>query len=283
MVPTQEGNWFYRSEDGNYWRCLHFIERTYNRDNAEIPEDASEAGRIFARFQNFLSDLNVNDLKETIPHFHHTPTRFAKFQEIVSLDTFNRAKTCRKEIDWVLGKEPMTKIITSKLADGSIPTRVTHNDTKFNNVLFCEDSDKAICVTDLDTVMPGTILYDFGDQIRTTTSHAAEDEKDLNKVVIDLDMFQGLTRGYISEAITFLKKQEIDLLVFSGQLITFQIGLRFLTDYLEGDVYFKTHRECQNLDRARAQFALVMSMEKNEEIMQSIVNKAVSEISLNQK
>ncbi len=275
MVPTLKGDWFHRDDEGNYWRCLHFIERTYNRDNAESPEDAFEAGRIFARFQSYLADLEVGQLRETIPFFHHTPTRFSRFREVLSRDSQNRAKECRKEIEWTLAQEPMTSVIASKLESGALPTRVTHNDTKFNNVLFCEDTDRSICVTDLDTVMPGTILYDFGDQIRTTTTHAAEDEKDLNKVIIDLDMFEGLTRGYLSEALSFLTPEELKLLVFSGRLITFQIGLRFLTDYLEGDVYFKIRRKGQNLDRARAQFALVKSMELHAEKMQNIVDQAI--------
>ncbi|MDL5049751.1 phosphotransferase [Oscillatoria amoena NRMC-F 0135] len=275
MVPTTTGAWFHRDDGGNYWRCLHFIERSYNRDNAESPADAAEAGRIFARFQSFLSDLPAGKLGETIPRFHHTPTRFINFSDALAKDAHNRAAICRETIDWALSKEPMTTVISSGLDSGALPVRVTHNDTKFNNVLFCEDTDRAICVTDLDTVMPGSILYDFGDQIRTTTSHAAEDEPDTSKISIDLDMFEGLTRGYLSEAIGFLTPEEIRLLVFSGRLITYQIGLRFLTDYLEGDVYFKTHRPRQNLDRARAQFALARSMENHGDAMEKIVEEAV--------
>lgn len=277
MVPTIDGKYFYQSPEGDYWRCLHFIERSYNRDVAESPADAYEAGRIFSRFQHLLSDLQVSSLHETIPSFHHTPTRFKRFQEVLKKAPESKIKEARKEIQWAHSQESICSIITGKIEDKSLPTRVTHNDTKFNNVLFCEDTEKAICVTDLDTVMPGTVLYDFGDQIRTTTSPAAEDERDLSSVVIDLEMFEGLARGYLSEAQDFLTVQEIDLLAFSGRLITYQIGLRFLTDYLEGDVYFKTHRPGHNLDRTRAQFALAQSMETSQDKMNSIVQKCLQD------
>ncbi|MDX2227708.1 MAG: aminoglycoside phosphotransferase family protein [Verrucomicrobiae bacterium] len=271
LIPARDGSFLHVDPEGNHWRCLHYIEKSYSLDRATSPEDARQAGVAFARFQKFLADFPGQSLHETIPYFHHTPKRFETFQEVVRDDTHQRRASCAPEIEWALSQESMTRLVIGKLESGELPVRVTHNDTKFNNVLFCEETDEAICVTDLDTVMPGTVLYDFGDQIRTTTTHAPEDETDLGKVVIDLEMFRGLVEGYLCEAHTFLTAGERELLAFSGRLITFQIGLRFLTDYLQGDVYFKTHRPSHNLDRARAQFALCRSMERVQGPMEKIV------------
>jgi Ser/Thr protein kinase RdoA (MazF antagonist) len=238
---------------------------------AEKPDQAYEAGRAFGCFQKLLADLPASSLHETIPFFHHTPRRFAKFKEVLEKDSQARAGGASDAIAFVLKREPMVSVITKALEDGSLPLRITHNDTKINNVLFDNKTGKAICVIDLDTTMPGSALYDFGDMVRTTTSFAAEDEKDLAKVRMEKEMFRALAAGYLEEAGDFLTDKELELLVFSGELITFTIGLRFLTDYLEDDVYFRIHRPGHNLDRARVQFALVKSMEDQEKEMEECI------------
>jgi Ser/Thr protein kinase RdoA (MazF antagonist) len=275
LVPAKSGRCFHVTEEGNYWRAYRFVGDCYILNVAEKPEQAREAGRAFGRFQKLLADLPAASFHETIPHFHHTPRRFARFREVLSQDVHRRAGEARDAIGFALDRESMTSVVTDALADGRLPLRITHNDTKINNVLFDNTTGKGLCVIDLDTTMPGSALYDFGDMVRTTTSFAAEDERDLAKVKLEIGMFRALARGYLEEAIDFLTPEEIDLLVFSGRLITFTIGLRFLTDFLEGDVYFRTHRAGQNLDRARAQFALVRSMEEQEKDMDKAVRSLV--------
>jgi len=271
LANSRAGHCFYRSPEGNYWRAYRFVGDTHIINIARQPEQALEAGRAFGRFQKLLADLPAASLHETIPFFHHTPRRFARFREVLEKNPHARAEAARDAVEFALGRESMTSVVTDALEKGNLPLRITHNDTKINNILFDDASGKAICIIDLDTTMPGSALYDFGDMVRTTTSFAAEDETDLSKVMIEMDMFRALADGYIEEAAGFLTEKELDLLVFSGRLITFTIGLRFLTDHLEGDVYFRIHRPGQNLDRARAQFALVRSMEENAEEMENAV------------
>jgi hypothetical protein len=261
LVDSLSGKSFYLSPKGNFWRAYRFVGDVHILNVAERPEQAYEAGRAFGCFQTLLADLAASSLHETIPYFHHTPRRFLKFKETLKKDVYGRATVARDAVTFALEREGMVSRVTDALENGGIPLRITHNDTKINNVLFDDKTGKAVCVIDLDTTMPGSVLYDFGDMVRTTTSFAAEDERDLTKVKLEPDMFRALAEGYIEEASDFLTDEEFDLLVFSGRLITFTIGLRFLTDYLEGDVYFRTHRPGQNLDRARAQFALVKSIE----------------------
>lgn len=267
LARSKSGKSFYLSSDGNYWRAYHYVGESHIVDVAKKPEQAYEAGRAFGCFQKLLADLPASSLHETIPFFHHTPRRFARFKEVLEKDAHAWAEGAKDAVTFVLEREPMISVVTGALEDGSLPLRITHNDTKINNVLFDDRTGKAICVIDLDTTMPGSALYDFGDMVRTTTSFSAEDEKDLAKVKMEMEMFRALAEGYLEEASEFLTEKELDLLVFSGRLITFTIGLRFLTDYLEGDVYFRIHRPGQNLDRARVQFALVKSMEEQERKM----------------
>jgi Ser/Thr protein kinase RdoA (MazF antagonist) len=268
LLYSRSGRCFYRSPEGDYWRAYRFVGNAHIINVATRPEEAYEAGRAFGCFQKLLSDLDAASLHETIPFFHHTPRRFARFKEVLAADVCGRAEEARDAVTFALEREPMTAIITDALADRRLPLRITHNDTKINNVLFDDVTGKAICVIDLDTTMPGSSLYDFGDMIRTTTSFAAEDERDLSKVRLEIEIFRALAEGYLAEAGDFLTPEEINLLVFSGRLITYTIGLRFLTDFLEGDVYFRVHRPGQNLDRARAQFGLVRSMEEQAEAME---------------
>jgi aminoglycoside phosphotransferase (APT) family kinase protein len=206
-------------------------------------------------------------LHETIPDFHHTPKRFTALEQAIAADAAGRAALAKPEIEFARAR----KSITGILLDANLPERITHNDTKFNNVLLDDKTGEAVCVIDLDTVMPGLALYDFGDMVRTTTSPAAEDEKDLSQVTMQFPMFEALVRGYLESAGAFLTAAEREYLAFSGKVITFEIGIRFLADYLAGDTYFKVHREGHNLDRCRTQFRLVESIERQEEEMSRLV------------
>jgi Ser/Thr protein kinase RdoA (MazF antagonist) len=271
LLYARSGKCCYVSPEGEYWRAYRFVGDVHIINVATRPEEAFEAGLAFGRFQKLLSDLEASSLHETIPFFHHTPRRFSRFKEVLANDARDRAREAQDAVAFALEHEPMTAVVTDALAGGRIPLRITHNDTKINNVLFDNRTGKAICIIDLDTTMPGSSLYDFGDMVRTTTSFAAEDERDLTRVKLEPEMFQALSEGYLQEAGDFLTPAELALLVFSGRLVTFTIGLRFLTDFLEGDVYFRVHRPGQNLDRARTQFALVRSMEEHEKGMEECI------------
>ena len=273
LIPTRDGQPFYRDGNGEYWRTFVFIEGVRTFEAAQTPAQAFEAGRAFGEFQGLLADLPGARLKETIPHFHHTRKRYEAFLSAVQEDRLNRAGHAKEEIAWALKHEALADVLIDALAAGKIPERVTHNDTKFNNVLLDSTSGKALCVVDLDTVMPGLALYDFGDMVRTTTSPTVEDELDLRKVRLHPPMFEALTRGYLSAAGQFLTPAEKDFIVFSGKLITFTIGLRFLTDFLRGDVYFRVHRPGHNLDRCRTQFKLIDSIEEQEAALTKLVRQ----------
>lgn len=267
LIPARDGRAWHVDEEGHHWRAFRFIENAHTYDAVESTEQAFQAAKAFGHFQKMLSSLPAPRLHDTIPDFHNTPKRFATLLEAIDADAAGRAIQARPEIDFALKHQP----IVSLLLDANLPERVTHNDTKFNNVLLDDDTGEGICVIDLDTVMPGLALYDFGDMVRTTTSPAMEDERDLSKVNLQFPMFEALLRGYLTSAGDFLTKAEKQYLVFSGKLITFEIGIRFLTDYLAGDTYFKVHRDSQNLDRCRTQFKLVESIEQQEERMERLV------------
>jgi hypothetical protein len=267
LVSTRTGEAYHRDGEGNYWRCYLFIEMAKTYDAVESPQQAYQAAKAFGQFQKMLADLPAPRLHDTIPDFHHTPKRFANLEKAIAANKVNRLSLANAEIEFALQR----KSICSVLLDAKLPERVTHNDTKFNNVMLDNATGEGICVIDLDTVMPGLALYDFGDMVRTTTSPAKEDERDLSKVQMQFPMFEALVRGYLSSAGEFLTPAEKKLLAFSGKLITFEIGLRFLTDYLEGDTYFKVHRDGHNLDRCRTQFKLVESIEQQEKAMNKLV------------
>ncbi|MGQ9673389.1 MAG: phosphotransferase enzyme family protein [Candidatus Aminicenantales bacterium] len=271
LVPSRSGRSYHRTPQGEYWRAYRFVGNAHIINVATRPEQASEAGRAFGGFQRLLADLPASTLHETIPFFHHTPRRLARFKEVLATDPHRRAAQAEDAIAFVLERTGMVGVVTDGLDAGRLPLRVTHNDTKINNVLFDNETGKAICVIDLDTTMPGSILYDFGDMVRTTTCRTEEDEPDISKVKMEMDLFSALVEGYLQEAGEFLTEEEIGLLAFSGRLITFTIGLRFLTDFLAGDVYFRTNRSGQNLDRARVQFALIQSMEKQAQEMEDCI------------
>jgi hypothetical protein len=266
LIPARGGKPYYCDTEGNHWRVYIFIEGARTFDAVESPRQAFEAAKAFGRFQKLLADLPAPRLHDTIPDFHHTPKRFAALERAIEADVANRAKLAKAEIEFALNH----KADTSVLLDAKLPERVTHNDTKFNNVMLDDATGEGICVIDLDTVMPGLALYDFGDMVRTTTSPAQEDERDLSKVTMQFPMFEALARGYLAAA-EFLTPPERKFLPFSGKLITFEIGIRFLMDFLAGDTYFKVHREGHNLDRCRTQFKLVESIAAQEAAMNKLV------------
>lgn len=274
LIPTRSGRSWHVDATGNRWRCYHFIEGATGHDVVRSPAQAYAAAKAFGAFQSLLADLPGERLRETIPDFHHTPARFARFQEALAKDAHGRAALAVPEIAFALARAGDVGVVVDALRAGTLPERVTHNDTKLNNVLLDDVTQEGVCVIDLDTVMPGSVLYDFGDLVRTSTSPAAEDETDLSKVRMQLPMFEALIHGYLAAAGGFLTPKEKELLPFAGKLITFEIGLRFLTDWLEGDTYFKIKRPTHNLDRARTQFKLVESIEAQLPAMQALVAQA---------
>lgn len=278
LVTAREGKPWLRDEAGEYWRVFHFIEDTVSRDVVQSTEQAYAAARAFGDFQKSLLHLDPRALHETIPDFHDTPRRYAQFESAVLSDPLGRAGEARVEIEFARARRNTVARLIDLCQLGEIPERVAHNDTKLNNVLFDDTSGEALCVIDLDTVMPGLSLYDFGDLVRTCSSGAQEDERDLSKVELRLPYFEALTFGYLEATRAFLTPVEIDHLTFVGGLITFETGLRFLTDYLLGDVYFKTHDAEQNLDRCRMQFKLVRSMERQADGMEDVVREVVARI-----
>lgn len=278
VIPTRSGNPFYQDQNGDYWRTFLFVENVRSYESVESVEQATEAGRGFGKFQKCLVDLQGDRLHETIPYFHHTRQRFEAFRAAVNADKYRRAEHATREIEFALARENIVDVLLQALGNGEIPERITHNDTKFNNVLLDVRTGKAMCVVDLDTVMPGLSLYDFGDMVRTTTSPTLEDEKDLNRVEMRLEMFEALAQGFLNEVGNQLSPAEIRYVPFSGKLMAFTIGLRFLTDYLSGDFYFRVHRPGHNLDRARTQFKLVESIERQEKQMEQAVERIMNSL-----
>jgi len=272
VIPARDGRPYARDAVGNWWRMYLFIERARTYDLIENERQAYEAARAFARFQNQLADLPAPRLHETIPAFHNTLKRLDALEAAIAADAFGRKADVAAEIEFIEAHREQCGRLLARNAAGDIPERITHNDTKINNVMLDDASGEGICVIDLDTVMPGLALYDFGDMVRSATAAAKEDERDLAKVGSRIGMFEALARGYLSEA-RFLLPTEIEELAFSGRLITLTIGIRFLTDYLSGDVYFKTHRPGQNLDRCRTQLQMVRSMEAQSAAMETIVRE----------
>ena len=270
IVPALDGRPYCQDAGGEYWRTFDYIGGAHTCEAVESAAQATEVARAFGAFQSQLVDLPGARPHETIPAFHDTPSRFRALVAAVEADAHNRAREARPEIASALAREPITETLLALHRAGQMPERITHNDTKLNNVMLSE-SGEGICVIDLDTVMPGLALYDFGDMVRTATSPALEDEQDLSKVRMQMPMFEALVEGYLSSAGSFLTNTEREHLAFSGKLITLEIGIRFLTDFLCGDTYFRTSRAGHNLDRCRTQFALVESIESQEEAMVAYV------------
>jgi Ser/Thr protein kinase RdoA (MazF antagonist) len=272
VVPTKDGALWARDADGNWWRSYLFIENVHTREICASPDEARVLGASAGRFQKQLADLPAPRLHDTIPAFHNMEKRYARFHEALAKDAFNRAQTAAAEIAFMQENENRGGMLIRALNEGRIPERIAHNDTKMNNILLDDVTGDALCVIDLDTVMPGTCLFDAGDLIRTVATKAAEDERDLNKVSFALEYFEALIEGYLSEASFFLTEEEKALITESGRNITHIMALRFLTDYLEGDHYYHISRDGHNLDRCRNQIALVRSIDAFWDEAQSIVD-----------
>ena len=267
LIAARDDRAWHEDAEGKHWRAYRFIEGARTYDTVASPQQALQAAKAFGQFQRMLAGLPAPRLHDTIPDFHHTPKRFEAFEQAVAADIAGRAIDAKPEIEFAFAHQSIAAV----LLDAGLPERVTHNDTKFNNVMFDDVTGEGLCVVDLDTVMPGLALYDFGDMVRTATSLADEDEQELSKVYMQFPMFEALARGYLSTAGGFLTKAEKQHLAFSGKAITFEQGIRFLTDYLAGDTYYKVHREGHNLDRCRTQFKLIESMEQQEEQMNRLI------------
>lgn len=273
LVPTTDGRSYYLSPAGDYWRALLLIEDARSYQVAENLGIYYQAARGFGRFMRMLDDFPIDDLFESIPDFHHTPKRLQTFAQAVEDDRANRVQAVQAEIDFILSRADEADILIDLQQQGVMPLRVTHNDTKFENVMIDDGSGESICVIDLDTVMPGFAVFDFGDSVRSGASTGAEDEPDISKVTLDLAVFDRLAQGFLEETRATLTPIEIDHLVFGAKLITYEQAIRFLTDHLNGDTYYKTQRENQNLDRCRTQIKLVSDMEAEFERLTEIVKR----------
>ncbi len=273
VVPTKDGASYCRAEGGCY-RMYRFISNAVSYDAVRSPGDFYESALAFGTFQSLLSDYPAETLHETIPDFHNTPKRFADFCQAVNKDVMGRVALARKEIDFLMEREQELSILTDLQEAGELPLRVTHNDTKLNNVMLDAETGKGVCVIDLDTVMPGLSINDFGDSIRFGANTAAEDETDLSKVSLDLGLYEQYVNGFLKGCQGSLTKKELELLPMGAKMMTMECGMRFLADYLSGDTYFRIHKEHHNLDRCRTQLALTADMERKWEQMKEIVSRA---------
>ena len=272
LIPTLDGNTYYYSEVLGYWRVYDYIENSVCLQQPESPEDFYQSAIAFGTFQQQLKDFPAHTLYETIPNFHNTPDRYRIFQEVLARDPLGRAKDAREEIEFALAREEIGGSLYQMLQAGQLPLRVTHNDTKLNNVMLRADSRTPLCVIDLDTTMPGLSAYDFGDSIRFGAAVAKEDEQNLGGVYLSLDLFRIYTRGFL-KACPDLTEKEQEVLPLGALIMTLECGQRFLTDYLDGDHYFSCYRNGQNLDRCRTQFKMVADMESKWEELSAIIKE----------
>ena len=277
LVPTRGGGALFQDAEGGFWRAYHFIENATAYDQVLRPRQFFEAGRGFGMFQRRLFDFPAGELNETIPDFHHTTKRFYAFVKSVAEDRAGRVAELEDEIEFFFERRRMMGQIVKKLSAGELPVRVTHNDTKVNNVMIDNQTDEAICVIDLDTVMPGSSLYDYGDAIRFGASTAVEDEPDISKISLDMEKFELFTRGFFQETRGFLTKEELLLMPLGAKVMTCELAMRFLTDYIDGDLYFKVKSPEHNLVRARAQMKLLTDIEEKYDRMAEYVEKLVAE------
>ena len=275
LVPTLAGDFCWIDGNGDYWRTYNFIEGAYTCDIARTPRQAAAAGAAFGGFLRDLADLPGEPLHVTIPDFHHTPKRLAALQAAAAADACGRSGHCHKEIDFILSHDNLAGRVVAAMAAGVIPERIIHNDTKLNNVLLDRHTHKEVCVVDLDTVMPGSMLFDFGDMVRSVVNSAAEDEPDLDKVRFRLDIFTALCETYLSATGKLLTAAEKDLLVAAGPLIALELGARFLTDYLIGDIYFKPAYDNHNLVRSRVQLKFLAEMERLSDPMAAVIERVI--------
>lgn len=278
VFKTKEGKYYYVDSTGAYWRCYNFVEDAFSYNAIENDQLFFEAGAAFGKFQSQLADFPIDTLYDTIPDFHNTYKRYLQLKDAAEKNAAGRLEKVAEELKFAYDREEDTKVLVDLTEKGELPLRVTHNDTKLNNIMFDNKTGKAICIVDLDTVMPGLSLYDFGDAIRYGANTAAEDEKDVSKVSIDLNLYEKYVKGYLSTAGKSLTEKEIEYLPFSAKLLTFECGMRFLADYLNGDVYFATAYPEHNLDRCHTQFALVADIEKNFDKMIKITEDAYNSL-----
>ena len=271
VILSKDGKPYYVDPNGDYWRMLTFITGSVSYDRVETPQQFYDSAVAFGNFQYMLRDYPADTLVETIPNFHNTPDRIRQLKDAISSDPCGRVESVRAEIDFALSREDFAKALETAHKSGKLPLRVTHNDTKLNNILFDKETLSPLCVCDLDTIMPGYSVCDFGDSIRFGATTAAEDERDLSLVNFDLHLYEMYARGFIEGAKGGLTDGELEMLPYGAIMMTFECGVRFLTDYINGDTYFRIHREGHNLDRARNQFKLVSDMEKNLDEMTSII------------
>lgn len=274
IIPTKDGRTYADIASGA-WRVYDFIEHTVSYSLVPNADVFRESGAAFGEFQQTLAEFDASQLTEPIAHFHDTPHRFADFKAALAEDKLGRAATCQPEIDFFLKHENQYAAVTDGLADGSIPLRVTHNDTKLNNILMDAETGKARAIIDLDTIMPGSMLYDFGDSIRFGASTALEDEKDLDKVHFSTEYFRAYAEGFIGAVHESVTPREAELFAFAGNLMTMECGMRFLADYLAGDTYFATKYPEHNLVRARTQIKLVEEMEAKAGEIRAIVDEVL--------
>ena len=278
VFKTKEGKYYYVDSTGAYWRCYNFVEDAFSYNAIENDHLFYEAGAAFGKFQSQLADFPIDTLFDTIPDFHNTYKRYLQLKDAAEKNAAGRLEKVAEELKFAYDREEDTKVLVDLTEKGELPLRVTHNDTKLNNIMFDNKTGKAICIVDLDTVMPGLSLYDFGDAIRYGANTAAEDEKDVSKVSVDLNLYEKYVKGYLSTAGKSLTEKEIEYLPFYAKLLTFECGMRFLADYLNGDVYFATAYPEHNLDRCHTQFALVADIEKNFDKMIKITEDAYNSL-----
>ena len=276
FLPAKDGNYYYYYNN-KCWRIYNYVDKAYTFNFIENNTCFENAGRGFGMFHRHLSDYPMHNLHETIKDFHNTPKRLENLRKSVEADVKGRSASVEDEIGFVFDRTEDAKYVLDLHKKGLIPLRVTHNDTKLNNILFDKDTNEAICVIDLDTIMPGLSLYDFGDAIRFGGNTTFEDDDNLDNVKISIELFESFARGFLSACAKALTKTEVDCLAFSAKLMTFECGVRFLTDYIDGDVYFKTKYPEHNLVRARNQFRLVEEMEKHLPKMNAIIEKLYNE------
>lgn len=276
FLPASDGRYYFFDAEGGAWRSYIMVDDVYTCNIIDSEEVFFNAGKAFGEFQRNLAAYPADTLSETIPNFHNTYSRFLNLKKAIEDDIAGRAASVQAEIEFALAREADTHVLLDLIESGDLPLRVTHNDTKLNNILFDNTTNHGICIIDLDTVMPGLSLYDFGDSIRFGANTASEDEKDLSKVSLSLPLYESYVKGYLSAAKESLTEAEIKYLPFSGKLMTYECGIRFLTDYLNGDTYFKTRYPEHNLDRCHTQFTLVADMEKKMAEMDKITAEAAA-------
>lgn len=276
VIKAKDGKNYVISENGDYYRVISFID-AISHDNIEDPSQLYRAAKVYGKFQKMLSDFDADSLFEVIPMFHHTPNRMKNLKKAIEENKSGRLDSVKADVEFALSYADRISEVVDGIADGTIPLRVTHNDTKLNNFLFDRDTDECLCMIDLDTVMPGSLLYDFGDALRVGASSAAEDETDLSKINFCIEPFEQFTRGLLESMADEITERELQLLPYSELLMTFEVGIRFLTDYLDGDVYFKTAYPEHNINRARNQFKLVRDIDERMDELCALVKKIYKE------